>query len=69
MHRVAQGDLGELEGGIERFAQGHVQHVAGERELGIHSVLPVGVDALRVENRFDLLEKRGIHAPVDRSAA
>lgn len=61
MHRVSQGDFGELKRGIKRLAQGHVQHVAGERELVIRAILAVNVDTFRVKDVLDLLEKRGIH--------
>jgi hypothetical protein len=62
VHRVTKGDFGELERRVKRFAQRHVQHVAGERQIGIRSVLTVSVDPLRVQNGLDLLEKRWIHA-------
>jgi len=61
MHRIAQGDFRELQSRVEGFAECHVQQVTGKRAGVIRPILPVGVDALRVENAFDLLEKHRIH--------
>ena len=61
MDGIAEGNLGELEGRVESLTQGHVQCVAAHGERQIGTILTVGVDPLRVENPFNLLEKRGIH--------
>ncbi len=61
MHRIAQCDFRELQDRVEGFAQCHVQEVTSQRDGVIRSVLPVSIDALRVKDAFDLLEKCRIH--------
>ena len=62
MNDISQGDLCELQDGIERFAQGHVQCVTRKSQCLIGSILTVGVDAFCMENLLDLLKKCDIHA-------
>lgn len=69
MHRIAQGDFRELQGGVEGLAERHVQQITRQRDGVIRTILAVGVDALRVEDVFDVLEKCWIHAPMPRFAA
>jgi hypothetical protein len=62
MHGIAQGDLRKLERGVERLAQCHVEQVSRKREHRSRTVLPVSVEAIRVEDAFDMLEESRVHS-------
>ena len=61
MHRIAQSNFRELHRRVEGLAQDHVQQVTGKRGGVIRPILPVSIDALRVQDSLDLLEKDGIY--------